>query len=296
MFRRQFYPLINSLSHHVDFGTNLGYDLLSILEARIKQLTRLLKEDSRPTSLLLPTCEGYVKSSPSEFAILYQLPLNADPIKRPRTLFSMFPANLNSPKRPNQLTILPTLEERYRLAKLLAEGMLVLHSISWVHKSFNSNNVVFFYNEDGFDISKPLMLGFGLGRSSERTAETVDFRHVASEFEIYQHPDLRADGHKRYEKRYDIYSLGLVLLEIGLWQSIYYFKQKDQDAQEFRRKVRKVCETHLAHLMGKSYQRAVFSCIDDDEIWKESADYDDTATKVQEIFSWKVLRELGNCL
>ena len=281
----------------IDFGPSLSTDMLCVLEFRIQQLTQLLKGSARPTSLLLPTCEGCIKSSSTKYSILYRIPESADPMTRPRTLLSMLPPNKNAPKRPLQMTILPTLEERYQLANLLAEGMLKLHSISWLHKGFTSNSVVFFDHGDGFNVIHPLMLGFGLGRTSEKTAETIDLRHMGSEFKIYQHPDLRTDTHKRYEMRYDIYSFGLVLLEIGLWQSIYYFKEKNQDAQQFRRKVRNICETHLPHYMGKGYQRAVLRCIDDDDMWKEAQGNDgNDAITVHEVFCWKVIKELRNCV
>ena len=275
-----------------DFGS-LSDDKLRLLESRIQQLARLLKGNARPTSLLLPICEGYIKRHPSKCSILYKLPESADPMKRPRTLLSMLPPNKNAPKRPPQIMILPTLEDRYQLASVLAEGILKLHSISWLHKRINSNSIVFFDHGDGFTINQPLMIGFGVSRTSNQAAETVDLRHMGTEFDVYQHPDLRADAHRRYETRYDIYSLGLVLLEIGLWQSIYYLKEKDQDAQQFRRKVKNVCETHLSHLMGKAYQRAVLCCIDNDEIWKnaQGVDGDDSVT-VQEIFCWRVVKEL----
>jgi hypothetical protein len=79
-----------------------------------------------------------------------------------------------------------------------------------------------------------LMLGFDLERSSQSTVDTINLRHAAPMYDIYQHPGLRFDVHKRYEKRCDIYSFGLVLLEISLGQSIYYFKDKNQDAQAIR--------------------------------------------------------------
>ncbi|KAM0564761.1 hypothetical protein ACHAP6_009000 [Verticillium nonalfalfae] len=138
-------------------------------------------------------------------------------------------------------------------------------------------------------------LRFGLGRTSDKTSETIDVRQLGSHFDLYQHPELRADAHKRYKKRHDIYSLGLVLFEIGIWQSIFYFKKDNQDAQDFRRTIRNACESHLAHFMGKAYQRAVLQCLDEDDMWKEAEgdDDDDDSSEIHEVFFWKVVRELG---
>jgi hypothetical protein len=38
--------------------------------------------------------------------------------------------------------------------------------------------------------------------------------------DYYQHPDKRLDSRIRYSRAHDIYSLGCVLLEIGLWKSL----------------------------------------------------------------------------
>ncbi|KAG7130557.1 hypothetical protein HYQ45_010662 [Verticillium longisporum] len=147
---------------------------------------------------------------------------------------------------------------------------------------------------DGLSVSHPVLVGFGLGRTSDKTSETIDVRQIGSHFDLYQHPELRADAHKRYKKRHDIYSLGLVLFEIGIWQSIFYFKKDNQDAQDFRRTIRNACESHLAHFMGKAYQRAVLQCLDEDDMWKEAeGDDDDDSSETHEVFFWKVVRELG---
>ncbi|CRK43083.1 hypothetical protein BN1708_008942 [Verticillium longisporum] len=147
---------------------------------------------------------------------------------------------------------------------------------------------------DGLNISHPVLVGFGLGRTSDKTSETIDVRQLGSHFDLYQHPELRANAHKRYKKRHDIYSLGLVLFEIGIWQSIFYFKKDNQDAQDFRRAIRNACDSHLAHFMGKAYQRAVLQCLDEDDMWKEAeGDDDDDFSETHEVFFWKVVRELG---
>ncbi|KAG7129656.1 hypothetical protein HYQ44_001651 [Verticillium longisporum] len=278
----------------VDFSAISHQDSLEILNARIGRLSHLLRAAARPSNLHLPTCEGYVRASASKFFILYRPPEQADLFKQPRTLLCLLLRHPNAPKRPPKMPILPSLEERYSLAKQLAEGLLRLHSISWLHKCFNSNNVLFFHSPDGLNISHPVLVGFGLGRTSDKTSETIDVRQLGSHFDLYQHPELRANAHKRYKKRHDIYSLGLVLFEIGIWQSIFYFKKDNQDAQDFRRAIRNACDSHLAHFMGKAYQRAVLQCLDEDDMWKEAeGDDDDDFSETHEVFFWKVVRELG---
>lgn len=41
------------------------------------------------------------------------------------------------------------------------------------------------------------------------------------DFDIYQHPDrLQGESAPRYISTYDVYSLGVVLLEVGLWKPL----------------------------------------------------------------------------
>lgn len=53
-----------------------------------------------------------------------------------------------------------------------------------------------------------------------RAHEVDDDIDAKPRFNIYQHPDKVANPARRFRHSYDIYSLGLVLLEIGLWQSL----------------------------------------------------------------------------
>lgn len=38
--------------------------------------------------------------------------------------------------------------------------------------------------------------------------------------DCYQHPDRRMDRDAAYRRQYDLYSVGCVLLEIGLWETL----------------------------------------------------------------------------
>jgi hypothetical protein len=38
--------------------------------------------------------------------------------------------------------------------------------------------------------------------------------------EIYRHPDIQAEGSVSFKEIYDIYSLGIILLEIAQWKSL----------------------------------------------------------------------------
>jgi hypothetical protein len=195
-----------------------------------------------------------------------------------------------------QPPVLPPLEDRIQLARSLATGLLQLHSISWLHKNLNSASLLIFNTQAGPDVTKPMFAGFGLGRPSKPSTKTIDLRAVKPEFEIYQHPELRVAAHRRYEKRFDIYSLGMLLLEIGIWQSLHYFKGHDVGPVEFRRRLRNVAETLLSHLMGRKYCQVVLRCIDEDNLWINAEGASELQEDTDLIFSRKIVQELHHCL
>lgn len=99
--------------------------------------------------------------------------------------------------------------------------------------------------------------------------------------DYYQHPAKHADPKRQYRHAYDVYSLGILLLEVGLWEklgdygsSLYDSKDDEEDHYERRRWI---CRNYLDRLRwecGDIYADAVLSClmIDsiDDEMQKAS--------------------------
>lgn len=50
--------------------------------------------------------------------------------------------------------------------------------------------------------------------------EEGDHQQLDIHLDYYQHPDKRRDTSLRYQPHHDLYSLGCLLLEIGLWKTI----------------------------------------------------------------------------
>jgi hypothetical protein len=54
--------------------------------------------------------------------------------------------------------------------------------------------------------------------------------------DYYQHPDKRWNPSIRYSIAYDIYSLGCILLEIGMWKSLRELVEvEDEDFERVKR-------------------------------------------------------------
>ncbi len=81
--------------------------------------------------------------------------------------------------------------------------------------------------------------------------------------DLHQHPSsLNGMSRKPYCKSFDIYSLGPVLLEIGLWKVLQLYYKPHYSAEIFRDKVivRNLI-TNLNSKTGRLYRDVVERCI-----------------------------------
>lgn len=138
-----------------------------------------------------------------------------------RTLESMIQAS------PFFNTRIP-LNERLKIAHKVAEALFFLHTAGFLHKNITSSSVITLRRAELSPDTAPgkddtYLMGFDLVRPNEsRTTKEGTGKGETPipiwEFEVFQHPDrLRGAESPRYIKTYDVYSLGVVLLEIGVW-------------------------------------------------------------------------------
>lgn len=95
--------------------------------------------------------------------------------------------------------------------------------------------------------------------------------------DYYQHPAKHADPKRLYRHAYDVYSLGILLLEVGLWEELKNYKHSGDEDQDHYERRRWVCETYLNRLRwacGDTYADVVLRCLmidsSDDEVAKAS--------------------------
>jgi hypothetical protein len=134
------------------------------------------------------------------------------------------------------------------------------------------------------------VLGFSFSRRSAVKASSFNPDIDDNwESEIYKHPDRQAkrtdtleglnelriqgDGHGggapapgdilRFEKMHDVYSLGVVLLEIGLWQDVGHLVEGLEQAKPEKRNedLLSVAEELLPMSMGHRFTRIVRHCL-----------------------------------
>ena len=109
--------------------------------------------------------------------------------------------------------------QRFSLSWKVALSLLYLHTADWFHKGIHSGNVVFACEQDKVNFDSPIFSGFEYSRtqSSGTTSRGTDPR-----WDIYRWPSIQSEAPQTTNSRqtYDIYSLGLMLLEIAHWKPL----------------------------------------------------------------------------
>lgn len=183
--------------------------------SRVEELAGLLTS-YKPKELCVPPCLGFFKAhnahdSQDRFGFVFTKP---GEISRDSKLVSI----RDCMNRFDE----PSLNDRVTLAHKTANCILYLHSVNWLHKSLRSENIVCFVDQHSpFVLTAPYLLGFGYSRPA-RSGESTEPTPPVPAWEIYCHPDIQQDrpNPPYYRKTFDIYSLGLVLIEIALWEPI----------------------------------------------------------------------------
>lgn len=95
-----------------------------------------------------------------------------------------------------------------------------------------------------------------------RAHEVDDDMNSKPQINIYQHPDKAANPARRFRHSYDIYSIGLVLLEVGLWQNLQTFDNgRWDDVYDFRKFVLNKLVPDLWGQCGSIYGGVVKDCL-----------------------------------
>jgi serine/threonine protein kinase len=206
----------------------------------------------------LPCAGFYQDAAALSCGIVYEYP---DPSKHQdfTTLNLALKESQHHPERQ------PSLDQRFQLAHALARSVLQFHRVLWLQKSISSLNIVIFFSTGESwltGIDKPFFLGYS-------HSENVDGRSIAEStvkrggHERYQHPDY-CEKNPRFRPEYDYHSLGLVLLEIGLWISLD--KISDDvgsivNSAIFLDTILRDWAPRLRISMGTRYQRVVETCL-----------------------------------
>lgn len=158
---------------------------------------------------------------PETFGLLACKGFCMDPIDLKITLVFRIPPSLGNPRSLRDLllnTECPkSLTQRFDFAKDLAKSVGYVHTFGFVHKNIRPESVLSFSSTDGRSLSTFLV---GLDTFRREEAFTLRVGDSFVEKNLYRHPSRQGLSPTwDYVMQHDIYSLGVCLLELGLWKS-----------------------------------------------------------------------------
>ncbi|KAL1875211.1 hypothetical protein Daus18300_003282 [Diaporthe australafricana] len=216
-----------------------------IIIERARKLAALLNHSPKPKEFRTPRCLGFfdMESPPEDIlncrlGLIFERPQGPDihPTAAPASLHDLLTSSSTSSRRPS-------VTQRVRLAHALAHCLLYLHAVSWLHKGLRSTNILFFRTASGaIDHGAPLLSGFDFSRPA-RADEMTEDPPARARDDLYRHPSAQssvaalgswtaADGdhgdgegpssaaRPRSRRSFDIYSLGVLLVEVAHWRTV----------------------------------------------------------------------------
>jgi hypothetical protein len=191
------------------------------LEADVDLQTRDVRELARKLSCVEPfafgilQCRGVVRGvklgnrRPSSFDFVFQIPKELS--NEPKSLRSYLSSSANH-----------SLTDRFKLAKQLAKSVSYVHTLGFVHKNVRPETILVFQDNKSA-LGSSFLVGFEKVRMADgRTQRSGD---SAWEKNLYRHPHRQGlNPEETYAMQHDIYSLGVCLLEIGIWESFVSYE------------------------------------------------------------------------
>ncbi|CAI7571785.1 unnamed protein product [Penicillium bialowiezense] len=255
--------------------TNFGMKAnIHAIKSNVRDLARMLMHVD-PNSFGLLKCVGAIEVQ------------SGDSAEEPRTTQFEFileiPPELTHPKTLRALLLSKatlSLTKRIQLSKQLARSVMFVHTTGFVHKGIRPETIVIF-NHGITEIGPSFLTGFE--RTRHAHGQTDYMGDLKWDRNIYRHPVRQGRwSDDAYIMQHDIYSLGVCLLEIGLWHS---FVQRESDDDQtspwseldirdaisdkdprhggfiIKDRLVDIAKDWLPSLVGDNYTRLVLACL-----------------------------------
>ncbi|KAJ5356300.1 hypothetical protein N7517_010909 [Penicillium concentricum] len=256
-----------------------------VVKKDIRNLAVILSKVNPTFSSLLP-CQGVIiAKDESHFRMIFTIP---------REMSFYEPCSLRS-MLLNRAEAYP-LNERVHLAVSLARSVVFLHASRIVHKNISPENIIILHPGAGV-LGTSVLVGFERFRFDEQRTNLLGDN--LWERNLYRHP-ARQGLHPEeiYNMRHDIYSIGVCLLEIGLWSSFVYYlddqtvpsselpitnlltaKNKRKGAVGIKSVLIDLAKSHLPRIMGRIYTDTVINCLtcldSDSLLFQDESEFED---------------------
>ncbi|CAE7016478.1 hypothetical protein CFE70_010620 [Pyrenophora teres f. teres 0-1] len=206
------------------------------------------------------SCMGYIDDSPNmRSLIIYRAPQSHPWASNPPSLYDVISKGLTSR---------PSMGSRFLTARALASTLLETHASSWVHGNLQSRSVAMLPRSLSDLELSPFLVGWGVLQPLEST-------HFALEPNLYRHHDRFGRPSSEYRNEHEIYSLGVILLEVGLWRTMekIFARRLEKTAifdmsqqQDLFNRVHNTIldwanSIEIEREMGKVYSQVVLKCL-----------------------------------
>ncbi|CAG8953482.1 hypothetical protein HYFRA_00010232 [Hymenoscyphus fraxineus] len=270
------------------YGPYINPDDFPDLTERVKRLAEIL-EAPKDTGFRALRCQRwYQKAIEYRYVLEFEIPPSYTVAENGYNSLQSAIQNTKGGERP-------TLNQRFRASLMLARAVQKWHSVGWVHQGISGPNIIFLTLKETrkVDYDNPFLQGFEFSRPSSDPSIGRPTDDVA--FNVYRHPSRQGNSRKGHRKIHDIYSLGVVLLEIGLWQcaaDIVYpsHKKPIPSGADMQKKLQTAARDRLGHYMGEAYKESVEKCL------AASFDVnmdDENESKLARMFQKKVINSIS---
>ena len=242
-----------------------------------------------PCTMHVLCCEGYVHR----------------PDLRHFQMILKFPPGMGSPRTLRDLLLdpdpqlEPSITSRVHLCKQTATAVLYTHTASLVHKAIQPDAILLLKKIDSDSSHKeigttslktaPLGIPFltGFGQARQETPDTYSSLRESTNWEqdLYSHPSRQGQPTAKYTMAHDIYSIGVILLEIGLWRSFVIWngfndfmideavlgggkaifrrmkERKPRAGEELKKLYEGLAAQELPNVMGERFCEVVLRCL-----------------------------------
>ena len=278
--------------------------------ARLNGITNFFNSTNQPAELRTLRCSGYFhEPSQTRFGLVFNFP-DLTPANRGQDKLEVFTLR-HILKTTGRRKSVPHLKDRFKLTYKLARSIASFHKGNWLHKSISSFHIIFFPPPGNSAIqclTQPHIIGINHSRPDDEfewTSGPASIEEAA--YLDFQHPEYLKHP-QRYRAEFDYYSLGLVLMEIGLWEPLSAITKDLSAANKDREghspeKLREILLTdilpNLYRTVGHRYFSIVDRCLRDSFI-AEGAGHlpqeskEDTLSR-QIWFNEFVIKQLAKC-
>ena len=241
----------------LDTTTYPEFTDLSEVTIHVRDLARLLS-NSEPSTIGLLKCSGVLKAQ-TQFSFVFDIPQD---LAEPRSL------------REVLSSVVLSLDDRFRIARSLARAVMAVHLAGIVHKNIRPETIVIFKDCKHSSIASFLL---GFERFRPQAAGSAMVGDMVWQRNLYRHPSRQGIlPEDLYKMQHDIYSLGVCLLETGIWTSFVEQPQagalldvsaqlamnnKKEAALEIKSILVAQTKEYLPSRMGITYTNIVVACL-----------------------------------